>query len=181
MSGKWLELLKEIAPPVTRALILRELNTNGVAQFAAIQAIAPSLGVEVRPADLRNVDETERAIAEFAQASDGNRGLIVAGSGWAIVHREPIVAIATRHKLPAIYPFRFFVPNGGLIAYGPDSVDPYRHAAGYVDRILKGEKPADLPVAQPTKFDMIINLLTAKALGIDVPDTLLARADEVIE
>jgi putative ABC transport system substrate-binding protein len=181
MSGKWLELLREIAAPVTRALILRELNANGVAQFASIQAVASSLGVEVRPADLRDVDETKRAIAEFAQASDGNRGLIVAGSGWAIVHREPILAIAARHKLPAIYPFRFFVLDGGLIAYGPDSIDPYRRAAGYVDRILKGEKPADLPVQTPTKYELAINLKTAKALGLTVPDRLLVVADEVIE
>ena len=181
MSGKWLELLREIAAPVTRALILRELNANGVAQFASIQAVASSLGVEVRPADLRDVDETKRAIAEFAQASDGNRGLIVAGSGWAIVHREPILAIAARHKLPAIYPFRFFVLDGGLIAYGPDSIDPYRRAAGYVDRILKGEKPADLPVQAPTKYELVINLKTAKMLGLDLPASVLARADEVIE
>jgi len=181
MSGKWLELLKEIAPRVTRALVLRELGPNGIGQFAAIQAVAPSLGVEVRPADLRDVDETERAVAEFAHGSSGDRGLIVTGSGWAIVHRQLIVEIAARHMLPAIYSLRFFVPDGGLIAYGADTIDPYRRAAGYVDRILKGEKPADLPVQAPTKYELVINLKTAKALGLTVPDKLLARADEVIE
>jgi len=181
MSGKWLELLKDIAPAVTRVLVLRELNANGIAQFAAIQAFAPLLGVELHPADLREVDETERAVAEFAHGSNGDRGLIVTGSGWAIVHRQPIIAIAARHRLPAIYSDRFFVPDGGLVAYGPDTIDPYRRAAGYVDRILKGEKPADLPVQAPTKYELVINLKTAKALGLDVPATLLARAHEVIE
>jgi ABC-type uncharacterized transport system substrate-binding protein len=180
LSGKWLELLKEIAPRVTRAGILRDAAlTSGTGQFAAIQSVAPTLGVEVSPINLRNVDEIERAIAAFARTANG--GLIVTGSALAIVHRDLIVASAARHKLPAVYWNRTPVADGGLISYGPDLIDQYRSAAGYIDRILKGEKPADLPVQAPTKYELVINLKTAKALGLDVPATVLARADEMIE
>jgi putative ABC transport system substrate-binding protein len=180
LSGKWLELLKEIAPRVTRAGILRDAAlTSGTGQFAAIQSVAPTLGVEVSPINLRNVDEIERAVAAFARTANG--GLIVTGSALAIVHRDLIVASAARHKLPAVYWNRTPVADGGLISYGPDLIDQYRSAAGYIDRILKGEKPADLPVQAPTKYELVINLKTAKALGLEVPATLLARADEVIE
>ena len=182
MSGKWLELLKEVAPRLARLLVLREAGSvSGIGQLAAIQALAPSLGVELRPADVRDASEVERDISEFARGSQGERGLIVTASGLAIIHRQLIVALAARHMLPAIYSLRFYVPDGGLIAYGADTIDPYRRAAGYVDRILKGEKTADLPVQAPTKYELAINLKTAKALGLTVPDTLLARADEVIE
>jgi putative ABC transport system substrate-binding protein len=182
MSGKWLELLKEAAPRLTRLVVLREAGSvSGIGQLAAIQAVAPSLAVEVRPADVRDADELERGISEFARGSHGDRGLIVTASGLAIIHRQLIVALAARHMLPAIYPLRLYVPDGGLIAYGADTIDPYRRAAAYVDRILKGEKPADLPVQAPTKYELAINLRTAKALGLTVPPTLLARADEVIE
>jgi ABC-type uncharacterized transport system substrate-binding protein len=182
MSGKWLELLKEIAPRVTRSLVLREAGSvSGVGQLAAIQAVAPSFGVEPRPADVRDVGEIEHSITEFARDSSGDRGLVVTASGLAIIHRQLIVTLAARHMLPAIYPLRFYVPEGGLVAYGAETIDPYRRAAGYVDRILKGEKPADLPVQAPTKYELVINLKTAKALGLEVPPTLLARADEVIE
>ena len=180
LSGKWLELLKQIAPNVTRAAVLRDTaNPAGNGQFGAIQAVAPSLGVEVSPVNMRDAGEIERAVAAFARSANG--GLIVTGSPSAAPHRDLIIALAARHKLPAVYYSRFFVATGGLISYGPDFVDLYRRAAGYVDRILKGEKPADLPVQAPTKFELVINLKTAKALGLDVPPTLLARADEVIE
>jgi putative tryptophan/tyrosine transport system substrate-binding protein len=178
-SGKWLELLKEIAPRVTRAAIIRDPTlTATVAQFAAIQSAAASVGVELNPIDMRNTGEIERAVAAFARAPNG--GLIVTAGGTS-ARRSLIITLAARHKLPAVYPFRYFVTSGGLISYGPDTIEPYRHAAGYVDRILKGEKAADLPVQAPTKYDLVINLKTAKALGLDVPPTLLARADEVIE
>jgi len=180
LSGKWLELLKQIAPRVTRAAVLRNAtNPAGNAQFAAIQAVAPSLGVEVSPVNVRDGSEIERAIAAFARSSNG--GLIVTTSASATVHGDLIVTLAARYKLPAVYGNRFAVTGGGLVSFAPDYVDQYRRAAGYVDRILKGEKPADLPVQAPTKFELVINLKTAKALGLEVPPTLLARADEVIE
>ena len=180
MSGKWPELLKEIAPRVTRAALLRDAAIpQGTGQFGAIQSVAPSLGLEVSPVDVRDAGEIERAVADFARGSNG--GLIVTGSGLAILHRQLIVTLAARYKLPATYFLRDFVTAGGLISYGPDQIDPHRRAAGYVDRILRGDKPADLPVQAPTKFELAINLKTAKALGLDVPQTLLARADEVIE
>jgi putative tryptophan/tyrosine transport system substrate-binding protein len=180
MSGKWLELLKEIAPSVTRAAVLRDpAVVSGIGQFGAIQAVAPSLGMELSPVDVRDASEIERGVTAFARRSNG--GLIVTGTALAFVHRDLIVTLAARHRLPAVYPFRQFVTTGGLISYGPDTIDPFRRAAGYVDRILKGEKPADLPVQAPTKYDLVVNLKAAKVLGITVPDTLLARADEVIE
>jgi ABC-type uncharacterized transport system substrate-binding protein len=180
ISGKWLELLKEVAPSVTRAAIIRDAAiTAGTGQFAAIQAVAPSLGIEVSPIGVRDAGEIERAIGAFARSSNG--GLIVTGSALAAVHRDLIVTLAARHKLPAVYSFRYFATVGGLISYGPDSMGPYRRAAGYVDRILKGEKPADLPVQAPTKYELVINLKTARALGLDLPASVLARADEVIE
>jgi putative ABC transport system substrate-binding protein len=180
LAGKWLELLKQIAPGVTRAAILRDsVNPAGSAQFGAIQAVAPSLGMEVSPVNVRDTSEIERAIAAFARSANG--GLIVTGSASATVHRKWIITLAAQHKLPAVYANPFNVAGGGLISYGPDYLDQFRRAAGYVDRILKGEKPGDLPVQAPTKYELVINLKTAKALGITVPDTLLARADEVIE
>ena len=180
LCGKWLELLKEIAPGVTRAAVLWDpAITAGIGQFAVIQSVAPSLGVEVIPAKVRDATEIERAIAAFARTANG--GLIVTGSALAAIHRELIITLAARHKLPAVYFERRFVVGGGLISYGANFVDQYRQAAGYVDRILKGEKPADLPVQAPTKYELVINLKTAKALGLTVPDTLLARTDEVIE
>jgi putative tryptophan/tyrosine transport system substrate-binding protein len=180
MSGKWLELLKEIAPGVTRAAVLRDpAVASGIGQFGAVQIVAPSLGVELSPVDVRDADEIERAVTAFARGLNG--GLIVTGSALAISHRQPIIALAAQHKLPAVYPASFYVTAGGLISYGPDLIDPFRRAAGYVDRILKGEKPADLPVQAPTKYELVINLKTARALGLDVPATVLARADEVIE
>jgi ABC-type uncharacterized transport system substrate-binding protein len=180
IGAKWLELLKEIAPHVTRAAVIRDAAiASGIGQWGAIQTAAPSFGVELRPVDVRDASEIERAIAAFARSPNG--GLIVAASTLAVVHRDLIVTLAARHKLPAVYPSRFFVRSGGLIFYGPDSVEPHRRAAGYVDRILKGEKPADLPVQAPTKYELVINLKTAKALGLAVPPMLLARADEVIE
>ncbi len=180
MSGKWLELLKGIAPRVTRAAVLRDpAVASGIGQFGALQAVAPSMGVELSPVDVRDAGEIERAVAAFASGLNG--GLIVTGSAFGITHRQLIIALAARHRLPAVYPGRFFVTAGGLISYGPDLIDQYRRAAGYVDRILKGEKPADLPVQASTKYDLVINLKTAKALGLDVPQTLLARADAVIE
>jgi putative tryptophan/tyrosine transport system substrate-binding protein len=180
LSGKWLELLKEIAPGVTRAAVIRDAAVSiGPAQFGVIQAVAPSLRVEVNPINMRDAGEIERAIAAFAGSPNG--GLIVTASALAIAHRDLIVTLAARHKLPAVYPYRFFVTNGGLISYGPDFTDQFRRAAGYVDRILKGEKPADLPVQAPTKYELVINLKTAKALNLEIPPTLLARADEVIE
>jgi putative ABC transport system substrate-binding protein len=180
ISGKWLELLKQIAPDVMRVAVLRDPSVPGaIGQLGAIQAVAPSLRVESSPIDVRNTDEIERAFAEFAHMPNG--GLIVLPNGLSIVHRELIIGLAARHRLPAVYPFRAFAVDGGLIAYGPDYVDQLRRAAGYVDRILKGGKPADLPVQAPTKYELVINLKTAKALGLDVPPTLLATADEVIE
>ena len=180
LSGKWLELLKEIAPRVTRAAVLRDATIpQGVGQFAIIQSVAAGVGVEVSPIEVRDAGEIERAVAAFARSANG--GLIVTASGLAIVHRELIIALAVRHKLPAVYFQRVFVNAGGLVSYGFDPIDPHRRAAGYVDRILKGEKPADLPVQAPTKYELAINLKTAKALGLEVPPTLLARADEVIE
>ena len=180
LSGKWLELLKEIVPGVTRAAVLRDPSTpSGPGQFAAIQAVAPSLRVEVTPVNVRDADEIERAVAAFARAPNG--GLIVTATGLAAVHRDLIVALAARHKLPAVYYERSFVAAGGLVSYGPDRIDQYRKAAGYVDRILKGERPADLPVQAPTRYETVLNLKTAKALGLDVPQSVLARADEVIE
>ena len=180
LSAKWLELLKQIAPGVTRAAVLRDpAITAGIGQFAVIQSVAPSVGVEVSPVNVRDAGEIERAVTAFARSPNG--GLIVTASALAAVHRDLIITLAARHKLPAVYSDRFFVTGGGLISYGPDFVDQYRRAAGYVDRILKGEKPADLPVQAPTKYELVINLKTAKALGLDVPPTLLARADEVIE
>ena len=180
MSGKWLELLKAIVPSLTRVMVLRDpAVASGPGQFAAIQAVAPSLGVELRPVDTRDAGEIERAIGAFAQSA--NSGLIVTGSTGAAVHRELIIALAARHRLPAIYNSRFWPAADGLMSYGPDFLDEFRRAAGYVDRILKGEKPADLPVQAPTKYELVINLKTARALGLEVPPTLLARADEVIE
>ena len=173
-------MLKQIAPGVTRAAVLRDPTAAaGIGQFGAIQIAAPSLGVEVNPVNVRDAGEIERAIAAFARASNG--GLIVPGSALANVHRDLIIALAARHQLPAAYANRVYVTGGGLISYGVDTLDQYRRAAGYVDRILKGEKPADLPVQLPTKFELVINLKTARALGLDVPATVLARADEVIE
>jgi putative ABC transport system substrate-binding protein len=180
LSGKWLELLKQIAPGLTRVAVIRNAATaSGPGQFAAVQAMAPSLSVEVNPVNVRDAGEIERDVAAFARAPNG--GLIVTASPAAALHRDLIVALAARHKLPAVYFERLFVAAGGLIAYGPDQIDMYRRAAGYVDRILKGEKPADLPVQAPTKYELAINLKTAKALGLAVPQTLLASADEVIE
>jgi putative ABC transport system substrate-binding protein len=180
IGGKWLEVLKEIAPRVTRAGVLRDpAIQQGIGQWGAIQTAAPSFGIEVSPVNARTASEFESAVAAFARSDNG--GLIVTGSGLAIVHRDLIIALAARHKLPAVYFARSFVAPGGLISYGPDAFDPHRRAAGYVDRILKGEKPADLPVQAPTKYELAINLKTAKALGLEVPPTLLARADEVIE
>jgi ABC-type uncharacterized transport system substrate-binding protein len=179
MSGKWLELLKEIAPRVTRVAIVRDPTVPvGIGQLGAIQSVAPSFGVEANPINVRDASEVERAVAAFAGSPNG--GLIVTASPLAVVDRELIVTLAARHRLPAVYFDRMFVNAGGLISYGLGT-DPYRQAAGYVDRILKGEKPADLPVQAPTKYELVINLKTAKALGLEVPPTLLARADEVIE
>jgi len=180
MTGKWLELLKQIAPRVTRVAVLRDpSNPSGSAQFGAIQAVAPPLGVEVGPIDVREAGEIERAITAFASAANG--GLIVSSNAGGSLHSDLIIALAARYRLPAIYPFRFHVDNGGLISYGPDNVAQWRLAAGYVDRILKGEKSADLPVQAPTKYELVINLKTAKALVLDVPASVLVRADDVIE
>jgi ABC-type uncharacterized transport system substrate-binding protein len=180
MSGKYPELLKEIAPRVTRTAVLRDpAIPQGIGQFAIIQAVAPSLGMELHPVSVRDAGEIDRGVTAFARSPNG--GLIVPGSALALVHRDLIIALAARYKLPAVYFQRVMVDGGGLISYGADSIDPHRSAAGYVHRILKGEKPADLPVQNPTKYELVINLKTAKALGLDVPPTLLARADEVIE
>ena len=179
-GGKWLELLKEISPRLTRVAVLREsAMVAGPGQFAAIQAVAQSLGVDLRPIDVRDATEIERDITLFAEGLSG--GLIITGSPAATVYRDLIVALAARHQLPAIYNSRFYVTGGGLISYGPDYVDQFRRSAAYVDRILKGERPADLPVQAPTKYETVMNLKTARALGLDVPLSLLARADEVIE
>ena len=180
IAGKWLELLKEIAPRISRVAVMRESAVAaGPGQFAAIQAAAAPLGIDLRPIDPRDPSEIERAIAAFAHEPNG--GLIVTGSSAASNHRKLIFALAARHRLPVVYNARFYVSDGGLISYGPDFVDQYRRAASYVDRILKGEKPADLPVQAPTKYELVINLKTARALGLEVPPMLLARADEVIE
>jgi putative ABC transport system substrate-binding protein len=180
VGAKWLELLKAIAPAVTRVAVIRDAAISaGLGFFGAIQAVAPSFGVELTPVNLRDVSETERAVAAFARSANG--GLIVTGSALATVHGDLILALADRHKLPAIYFARYFVIGGGLISYGADFVDQYRRAAGYVDRILKGEKPADLPVQAPTEFEMALNLKTAKALGLSIPQSLMLSADEVIE
>jgi putative ABC transport system substrate-binding protein len=174
------ELLKEIAPGITRAAVLRDANISaGIGQFGAIQSVAPSLGVELSPVNVRDAAEIERAVAAFARSPNGC--LIVTAGPSASRHRDLIIALAARHKLPAVYNERSFVAAGGLISYGPDYVDQYRLAAGYVDRILKGEKPADLPVQAPTKYELAINLKTAKTLGLTVPNALIGRADEVIE
>ena len=179
IGAKWLELLKEVAPRVTRGAVLRDANVaSGIGQFAAIQAVAP-VGIELSTIGLRDANEVEQAIAAFAR--DPNGGLVVTASGFGANHPQLITTLASRHNLPAVYPFRYFVNAGGLICYGPDYLDQYRRAATYVDRILKGEKPADLPVQAPTKYELVINLKTAKALGLEGPPTLLARADEVIE
>jgi putative tryptophan/tyrosine transport system substrate-binding protein len=180
MSAKWLELLKELAPGVKRVAVIREAGTAaGTGQFAGIQAGAPGLGLELSPIGVRDAGEMERAVAAFSRSP--NSGMIVTGSAQAAVHRDLIVTLAARHKLPAVYVARFFVTAGGLISYGPDFLDEHRRAAGYVDRILKGEKAADLPVQAPTKYELVINLKTAKTLGLEIPAILLARADEVIE
>jgi putative tryptophan/tyrosine transport system substrate-binding protein len=180
LSGKWVELLKQIAPSVTRAAVIRDpAITAGIGQFGAIQSVAPSFGVEVSPINVRDADEIERAVTAFARSANG--GLIVTGSALAAIHTNLIVSLAARHKLPAVYYERFFATAGGLISYGPDNLDQYRRAATYLDHILKGEKPADLPVQAPSKYQLVINLKTAKALGITVPQSILARADEVIE
>ena len=180
LAGKWLELLKQIAPRVTRVAVLRDPTiASGIGQFGAVQAVAPSLGVELTPIDARDASEIERAVTQFALL--GNSGLIVTPSAAAVHHRNLIITLAARHRLPAVFGSSHYIAAGGLISYGPDLIDQYRRAAGYVDRILKGEKPADLPVQAPTKYELVINLKTAKALGLDVPPSLLARADEVIE
>jgi len=179
LAAKWLQMLKEVAPGVTRAAVLREQSsTQGIGQFAAIQTVAP-IDLELRTVDLHDAGEIERDVAAFARESNG--GLIVTASAGSLAHRELITMLAARHRLPAVYPFRYFVTSGGLISYGPDVIDQYRRAAGYVDRILKGEKAVDLPVQAPTKYELVINLKTAKAFGLTVPPSLLARADAVIE
>ena len=180
ISAKWLELLKEVAPAITRVAVIRDPTArSGGGQLGAIQGVAPSLGIDVKPVDAGDGDEIERRLSDVSR--DGKGGLIVTSSRLARIHREQIITLATLHKLPAIYAFRVYVSGGGLMAYGPDAITPYRRVAGYIDRILKGEKPADLPVQAPTKYDLTINLKTAKAIGLTVPPTLLARADEVIE
>jgi ABC-type uncharacterized transport system substrate-binding protein len=180
ISGKWLELLKEIAPRVTRAAVIRDAaQTAGTGQFAVIQSVAPSVGMEVSTINVRDAAEIERGIVAFARSANG--GLIVTASALSVVHRDLIVRLAARHKLPAVYYRRQYATDGGLISYGPDIAEQNRRAARYVDRILKGEKPADLPVQAPNKYELVINLKTAKALGLTVPPTLLARADEMIE
>jgi putative ABC transport system substrate-binding protein len=180
ISAKWLELLKQIAPSVNRVGVLRDPSlAAGIGQLAGIQAVAPSFGVELTPIDVRDAGEIERAITEFAHGP--NNGLIVSTSAGGAVHRELIIALAARHRLPAVYPYRYHASSGGLISYGPDTIDQFRRAAGYVDRILKGEKPADLPVQNPVKYELVINLKTAKALGLEIPATVYARANEVIE
>jgi putative ABC transport system substrate-binding protein len=180
LGAKWLELLKEIVPGMTRAAVIRDPAISaGLGQFAAIQTVAPALGVEVTPVNVRDPKDIERDIAAFARAPD--RGLIVSGGPWSAIHRDLIAKLAAQHKLPAVYSLRHYVTAGGLISYGPNFYDQFRRAAGYVDRILKGEKPADLPVQAPTKYELVINLKTAKALGLDISSPVLARADEVIE
>ena len=179
MSGKWAELLKQIAPNVTRALVFRDpTSAAGIGQFAAVRSVAQSLGVELKPVNVRDNDEIERAVVAFARS--GNGGAIVTTGGTA-AHRKLIISLAARYKLPSVYPYRYYAEDGGLISYGLDPHDAVRRAAGYVDRILKGEKPADMPVQAPTKFELVVNLKTAKALGLTIPQSLLATADEVIE
>jgi ABC-type uncharacterized transport system substrate-binding protein len=179
MSGKWAELLKQIAPNVTRALVFRDpTSAAGIGQFAVVRSVAQSLGVELTPVNVRNTDEIERAVAAFARS--GNGGVIVTPSGTA-AHRKLFISLAARYKLPSVYAYRFWAVDGGLVSYGPNTHDPVRRAAGYVDRILKGEKPADMPVQAPTKYELVVNLKTAKALGLTIPQSLLATADEVIE
>jgi len=179
LSGKWLELLKEIAPSLTRVIVLWDPATAGIGQFTIIQSVATSAGIDVRPVKLRDAGEIERAITAFARSQNG--GLIVTASPLSVVHRDLIIALAARHKLPAVYYERFYVAAGGLISYGANFIDQLRRTAGYVDRILKGEKPADLPVQAPTKYELVVNLKTAKALGLTIPQSVLTRADEVIE
>jgi len=180
MSGKWLELLKQRSPAVTRAAVLRDPTiASGIGQFAAVQAVAPSLGVDLSAVDVRDAGEIERAITAFARSSNG--GLIVTANALATRHRELIITLAAQHRLPAVYPYRRFVDDGGLVSYGPDFVDQYRQAAGYIDRVLKGEKPAEMPVQAPIKYGIVINLKTIKSLGLTVPPAVLARADEAIE
>jgi len=180
ISGKWLALLKEIAPNVTRAAIVRDpSNASGIGQLGAIQAVAPSLGIELTPLDVRDESELERAVTLFARKPNG--GIIITASPTARVNRQKVIALVAQHRLPTVYPFRYFVTDGGLVCYGPNVIEQYRLAADYVSRILKGEKPAEMPVQAPTKYELLINLKTAKALGLTVPPTLLARADEVIE
>jgi len=179
ISGKWAELLKQIAPNATRALVLRDSSSAaGIGQFAAVRSIAQGLGIELTPIDVNNADEIERNVAAFART--GNGGVIVTAGGTA-AHRKLIISLVARYKLPTVYPYRYYPTDGGLISYGPNSSEQVRRAAGYIDRILKGEKPGDLPVQAPTKYELVINLKTAKALGLTVPTTLLASADEVIE
>jgi putative tryptophan/tyrosine transport system substrate-binding protein len=179
MSGKWAELLKQIAPNVTRALVFRDpTSAAGIGQFAAVRSVAQSLGVELKPVNVRDNDEIERAVVAFTRS--GNGGAIVTTGGTA-AHRKLIISLAARYKLPSVYPYRYYAEDGGLISYGLDPHDAVRRAAGYVDRILKGEKPADMPVQAPTKFELVVNLKTAKALGLTIPQSLLATADEVIE
>jgi putative ABC transport system substrate-binding protein len=180
MAGKWLELLKQIAPGVNRVAVLRDPSTpSGPGQFAAIQTAAPSLGLQINPININDANAIESAIAAFARTK--NDGMILTGSGPAIQHRDLIISLAAQHKLPTVYYDRFFAVAGGLISYGPERIDQYRRAAGYVDRILRGEKAADLPVQAPTKYELVINLKTAKALGLEMPQLILASADEVIE
>jgi len=179
LSGKWLELLKQIAPHITRVAVFRDsTSAGGIGQFSAIQTVAQSLGVELTPLGVRNTDEIERGLAVFARATNG--GMIVTVGGIAY-HRKLVIGLAASHTLPAIYPFRYYAVDGGLMSYGPDTREPIRNAAAYVDRILKGEKPADMPVQAPTKYELVINLKTAKALGLNVPNTLIGRADQLIE
>jgi len=180
LCGKWPELLKEIAPSVTRAAVIRDTSiAAGIGQFAIIQSVAPSVGVDVTPIDLRDAAEIERDVAAFAQSANG--GLILTASPLSALHRDLIITLAARYKLPAVYDSRIYVAAGGLVSYGPNFADQFRRAAGYIDRILKGAKPADLPVQAPSKYELIINLKTAKALGLTVPQSILARADEVVE
>jgi putative ABC transport system substrate-binding protein len=180
LSAKWLELLKEVAPRTTRVAVLRDPTLSGsIGHFAAMQSVAPSLGTELIPIGVRDAGEIEGSLAQFGEAP--NFGMIVLPGSLTVLHRKLIIAMAAKQHLPAVYPFRYHVADGGLISYGVESLDPYRRAAGYVDRILKGEKPAELPVQAPTKFELVINLKTAKALGLEVPATLFVRADEVIE
>ena len=179
ISGKWLELLKEVAPNVTRVAVVRDTSVSGIGQFAVLQATASSLGLELSPISVRDAGEVEQAVTAFARSM--NSGLVVTASSFVVPHRDLIFALAARYHLPAVYPFRFYAAAGGLASYGPDLIDNYTRAAGYVDRILKGEKPADLPVQAPTKYQLVINLKTAKALSLTIPPSLLAGADEVIE